>query len=71
MELEKALNELTVLSPDVVLIFLPESDRGGDNSDVGSLYQFAYSHLLRRQIASQCIYADILKLVYLLEKPFS
>lgn len=63
VELEKALNELTVLSPDVVLIFLPESDRGADNNDGGSLYQFAYSHLLRRQIASQFIYADTLKRV--------
>lgn len=62
-ELEKALNEVAVLSPDVVLIFLPESDRNADRSDGGSLYQFAYSHLLRRQIASQFIYADTLKKV--------
>jgi Piwi domain len=62
-ELEKALNEVAVLSPDVVLIFLPESDRSADKSDGGSLYQFAYSHLLRRQTASQFIYADTLKKV--------
>lgn len=59
-ELEKALNEVAVLSPDVVLIFLPASDRSADKSDGGSLYQFAYSHLLRRQTASQFIYADTL-----------
>ena len=59
-ELEKALNEVAVLSPDVVLIFLPESDRSADKSDGGSLYQFAYSHLLRRQTASQFVYADTL-----------
>ena len=62
-ELEKALNEIAVLSPDVVLIFLPESDRDADKSDGGSLYQFAYSHLLRRRIASQFIYADTLQRV--------
>lgn len=62
-DLEKALNEMAVLSPDVVLIFLPESDRSADKSDGGSLYQFAYSHLLRRQIASQFVYADTLEQV--------
>lgn len=62
-ELEKALNEMAALSPDVVLVFLPKSDRNADKSDGGSLYQFAYSHLLRRQIASQFIYADTLKKV--------
>jgi len=62
-ELEKALNEIAVLSPDVVMVFLPESDRDADKSDGGSLYQFAYSHLLRRQIASQFIYADTLERV--------
>jgi len=63
VELEKALNEFAILSPDIVLVFLPESDRVADNSDGGSLYQFAYSHLLRRQIASQFIYIDTLKRV--------
>jgi hypothetical protein len=60
VELEKALNEVAVLSPDIVLIFLPENDRNADKTDGGSLYQFAYSHLLRRQTASQFIYADTL-----------
>jgi hypothetical protein len=61
--LEKALNEVALFSPDIVLIFLPESDRSADKDDRNSLYQFAYSHLLRRQIASQFIYDDTLEKV--------
>lgn len=45
---------------DIVLVFLPESDRHADKEDGGSLYQAAYSHLLRRRIASQFIYSDTL-----------
>jgi Piwi domain len=60
-ELEKALNHIAAFSPDLVLILLPESDRHTDNNDGGSLYQFAYSHLLRRSTASQFIYEDTLK----------
>jgi hypothetical protein len=46
---------------DIVLVFLPESDRHVDKEDGGSLYQAAYSHLLRRKIASQVIYSDTLE----------
>jgi hypothetical protein len=46
---------------DIVLVFLPESDRHVDQDDGGSLYQAAYSHLLRRKIASQVIYSDTLE----------
>ena len=46
---------------DIVLVFLPESDRHVDKEDGGSLYQAAYSHLLRRKIASQIIYSDTLE----------
>lgn len=46
---------------DIVLVFLPESDRHADKEDGGSLYQAAYSHLLRRKIASQVIYSDTLE----------
>jgi len=60
-ELEKTLNKIAALSPDIVLIFLPEDDRNADSNDGGSLYHFAYAQLLRRQIASQFIYEDTLK----------
>ncbi|CAN1210768.1 Protein argonaute [Tumidithrix helvetica PCC 7403] len=45
----------------IVLVFLPEGDRQADKEDGGSLYQAAYSHLLRRKIASQVIYSDTLE----------
>ncbi len=38
-------------------------DRTADNDDGGSLYQLAYSQLLRRRIASQVVYADTLERV--------
>jgi len=62
-ELERAINQLATLSPDIVLIFLPVSDRSTDNDEGGSLYQLAYSQLLRRRIASQVVYADTLNRV--------
>lgn len=63
VELERAINQLATLSPDIVLIFLPMGDRTADNDDGGSLYQLAYSQLLRRRIASQVVYADTLERV--------
>lgn len=62
-ELERAINQLATLSPDIVLIFLPMGDRTADNDNGGSLYQLAYSQLLRRRIASQVVYADTLERV--------
>ena len=59
--LEKELNRVANFSPDVVIIALPQSDRNADKSEGGSLYQFAYSHLLRRRIASQFIYESTLR----------
>jgi Piwi domain len=60
-EVEKAVNELIAVPPDMVLVFLPQSDRNSDNDEGGSLYQRIYSQLLRRRIASQIIYEDTLK----------
>ncbi|MBC6476321.1 MAG: stem cell self-renewal protein Piwi [Hormoscilla sp. GM102CHS1] len=60
-EVEKALDELLVPTPDIVLTFLPESDRHADREEDGSLYYWVYSRLLRRGIASQVIYEDTLK----------
>ena len=60
-EVEKAVNELIIVPPDIVLVFLPQSDRTADNDEGGSLYQRIYSQLLRRRIASQIIYEGTLK----------
>ncbi|BAY74606.1 hypothetical protein NIES25_10200 [Nostoc linckia NIES-25] len=58
-ELE-VLNELMEIRPDIVLAFLPQSDRNADEEEGGSLYHKIYDLLLRRQIASQMIYEDTL-----------
>lgn len=60
---EKAINELITVPSDIVLVFLPQSDRNSDNDEGGSLYQRIYSQLLRRRIASQIIYDDTLSSV--------
>ncbi|MEH2172064.1 MAG: Piwi domain-containing protein [Nostoc sp.] len=60
-KVEQAINELMAIPTDIVLTFLPQSDRHADNSDDGSFYSFIYSRLLRREIASQVIYEDTLK----------
>ncbi len=49
-EVEKALDELLVPTPDIVFTFLPESDRHSDREEDGSLYYWVYSRLLRRGI---------------------
>jgi|GEM_PF-1308455 hypothetical protein len=58
VDLKKALDEIAALAPDVVLVFLPQSDRSADPSGSGSLHPFVELHLLRRQIATQFIYTD-------------
>ncbi|PIG93374.1 Piwi domain-containing protein [Gloeocapsopsis sp. IPPAS B-1203] len=62
-EVEQAVNELIIVPPDIVLVFLPESDRTADSDESGSLYYQIYSQLLRRGIASQFVYADTLESV--------
>ncbi|MCU0549134.1 MAG: hypothetical protein MUC48_07280 [Leptolyngbya sp. Prado105] len=59
--LEERLDDLMVVKPDIVFVFLPQNDRGSDDTDSGSLYHRIYSKLLRRQIASQFIYEDTLR----------
>lgn len=61
VEVEKVVNDLVTITPDIVLTFLPESDRHADRSDEGSFYHQIYSLLLNRRIASQVIYEDTLK----------
>lgn len=58
---KEAINELMAIPTDIVLTFLPQSDRHADNSDDGSFYSFISSRLLRREIASQVIYEETLK----------
>ena len=60
-KVEEAVDDLMVRQPDIVLIFLPTSDRHADDKEGGSLYSWVYSRLLRRGIASQVIYEDTLR----------
>ncbi len=61
VEVERVVNDLVTITPDIVLTFLPESDCHTDHRDDGSFYHQIYSLLLNRQIASQVIYEDTLK----------
>jgi Piwi domain len=60
-KVEDAVDELMENEPDIVLVFLPTSDRTAEEQD--SLYSWVYSRLLRRGIASQVIYEDTLQKV--------
>lgn len=62
-KLEAEIVQLVAVPPDIVFAFLPQSDRGADDDDSGSLYHRIYSRLLRRRIASQVIYEDSLQAV--------
>ncbi|MFQ3638233.1 MAG: Piwi domain-containing protein [Cyanobacteriota bacterium] len=59
--LEDKLDELMTIRPDIMFVFLPQSDRSCDDDESGSLYHRIYSKLLRRQIASQFIYEETLR----------
>ncbi|MCA2940643.1 MAG: stem cell self-renewal protein Piwi [Microcystis sp. M113S1] len=59
--IEEKLNEVLCFSPDILLVFLPQSDRQADSQEEGSFYNRIYSHLLYRRVASQFIYEDTLK----------
>lgn len=59
--LEDKLDELMTIKPDIMFVFLPQSDRSCDDDESGSLYHRIYSKLLRRQIASQFIYEETLR----------
>ncbi len=61
VEVERVVNDLVTITPDIVLTFLPEEDRNTDRSDDGSFYHQIYSLLLNRRIASQVIYEDTLE----------
>ncbi|HHP7232884.1 MAG TPA: Piwi domain-containing protein [Xenococcaceae cyanobacterium] len=60
VEVEKRLIQIMQVPIDLVLVFLPESDRGKDDSDGNSVYSLVSRYLLRRKIASQVIYQKTL-----------
>jgi len=60
-KVEKAVDDLITVPTDIVLTFLPQSDRNADNSDDGSFYALISSRLLRRGLTSQVIYEETLK----------
>jgi Piwi domain len=60
-ELDRKLEELLTIKPDLVFIFLPQSDRERDEDDNGSLYHRIYAKLLKRGIATQFVYEKNLR----------
>ncbi|HAO11130.1 MAG TPA: stem cell self-renewal protein Piwi [Planktothrix sp. UBA8407] len=58
---EEALEQLLVIKPDIILTFLPQSDRHSDETEEGSFYSFISSRILRRGVASQIIYEETIK----------
>ncbi|MDY6781776.1 MAG: Piwi domain-containing protein [Cyanobacteriota bacterium] len=62
-KVEEEVDKLMEMHPDIVLVFLPTSDRNSDEQEGGSLYSWISARLLRRGIASQVIYEDTLKKV--------
>jgi hypothetical protein len=60
-ELDEKLAELLTIKPDLVFIFLPQSDRERDEDDRGSLYHRIYAKLLKRGIATQFVYEKNLR----------
>ena len=60
-ELDEKLEELLIIKPDLVFIFLPQSDRERDEDDHGSLYHRIYAKLLKRGIATQFVYEKNLR----------
>ena len=61
VKVQALVDEIVKVSKDIVLVFLPESDRGKDDSEGNSIYVWVYRRLLRRKLASQVIYEDTLK----------
>ena len=59
-ELDEKIEELLIIPPDLVFIFLPQTDRDRDEENGGSLYHRIYGKLLKRGIATQFIYEKTL-----------
>ncbi len=64
VKVQTLVDEVLQVPVDVVLVFLPQSDRVKDDSDGDSIYAWVYRRLLRRRVASQVIYEKTLR-----EKP--
>ena len=62
-ELDEKLEELLMITPDLVFIFLPQSDWNRDDDNGGSLYHRIYGKLLKRGIATQFVYEEKLRKV--------
>ena len=60
-KVQTLVDEVVVVPPDLVLVFLPESDHAKDDSDGESIYAWVYRRLLRRKIASQIIYEKTMR----------
>ena len=60
-KLDEKLEDLSILTPDLAFIFLPQSDRDRDDEDGSSLYYRIYEKLLKRGIATQFIYEQSLR----------
>ena len=61
VKVQTLVDEVVLVPPDLVLVFLPESDRGKDDSEGNSIYAWVYRRLLRRKIASQIIYEKTMR----------
>ena len=61
VKVETLVDEVSEVPVDLVLVFLPQSDRAKDDSDGDSIYAWVYRRLLRRRVASQIIYEKTLR----------
>lgn len=61
VKVETLVDEVSQVPVDLVLVFLPQSDRAKDDSDGDSIYAWVYRRLLRRRVASQVIYEKTLR----------
>ena len=64
VKVETLVDEVIEVPIDLVLVFLPESDRVKDDRDGDSIYAWVYRRLLRRKLASQIIYEKTLREQY-------
>ncbi|MEL7406807.1 MAG: Piwi domain-containing protein, partial [Cyanobacteria bacterium J06558_2] len=61
IKVETLVDEILQIAVDLVLVFLPQSDRAKDDSGGDSIYAWVSRRLLRRRIASQKIYEKTLR----------
>lgn len=61
VKVETLVDQVLQIPVDLVLVFLPQSDRLKDDSDGNSIYAWVSRRLLRRRIASQIIYEKTLR----------